>query len=640
MLTAAMADAAILTWAEKERYASWRPITAIQGGDTGQAVTLTAGAVTGAITLGAGADTFLMTGGTLAGAFSAGGGNDTATFRGLTDANLSGVTSIAGNGTAAGSDTLTFDATTSTGTRRITGWNLVNLTNASTLTSDGDLILAGGTMTIDAGSSFLAGNGVRGTVGASAGGTATLVNAGTIDLTNGGSGATDTLTVRGNYVGRNGTLKLDTVLAGDGSPSDRLIIDGGTVSGTTSIQIANVNGLGAATTGDGIEVVSGINGARTTATTTRDGFTLAGQQIDAGAFEYRLYASNQAGTSESWFLRTSAITSPPTPPVTTYRDEVPLLAALPNTLRNGDLTMLGTYHRRMGDENGGLADGFVTPGRVWGRIVADDGRFRQRGDARPTTNGHLYGFQLGVDLFRFGAAGGHHSVGLYSGYTDGKYNVRGFANGLDDQYAGKLDPRTAYAGFYWTYVADNGLYVDTVVQHSWYGGRAKAADGVRVGIDGTGILASVETGYAIPLSPVWVLEPQGQIIAQGVSIDAVRIPNATVRQDSHGQITGRLGLRARGRFETGSGTVQPYVRANVWKSFASTDRTFFETPAASTSIRTPNSSLWGDAGAGVTWSLTSKVAIYGEATRRFTLDKGQGVTGHSTGGSIGIKFVM
>jgi outer membrane autotransporter protein len=536
----------------------------------------------------------------------------------------------------------------------------------SSLTSDGDLILAGGTMTIDATSSFLAGGGVRGLIGAAAGGTARVVNAGVIDLTNGASGATDTLTIRGDYEGRNGSLNLQTVLGIDGSPSDRLIIDGGTVSGSTTIRVTNAGGLGAQTTGDGIEVVSGINGANTTATTTGTGFTLAGQRVDAGAFEYRLFASNQAGTSQSWFLRTQGNTqtetptptptpaptptptpTPTPPPVTVtpppvgplaFRAEVPLLAALPGTLRRGDLEMLGTYHRRMGDENGGVADGFTAPGRIWGRALVEDGRFRQRGDARPTTDGRLYGFQIGVDLFRFGSGGGHHNLGVYGGYTDGDFGVRGFASGVERQAVGDLNTETTYAGLYWTYLADNGFYVDTVIQRSWYDGTADSSNGGRFGIEGDGILASVETGYGFALSPNWTLEPQAQIVAQGSSLDNVTIPNATVIQDSDAQITGRLGLRIKGRFESGGGAIQPYLRANLWKAFASRDRTLFLTPAAVTTIRTPNSALWGEAGAGVTWSLSPKMAIYGEADHRFSLDSGRGVRGSSTGGSIGLKF--
>lgn len=608
--------------------------TAIAGGANGQAVTLAGGAVTGAVTLGTGDDVFLMNGGTLAGAFDAGGGNDQATFRGLTDANLSGVTAIAGAGNVGGRDALTFDATTSTGTRRITGWNTVALTNASTLTFDGDLILAGGTASIDANSTVFAGNGVRAQIGASAGGTATVVNAGTIDLTNGTSGAADTLTIRGNYSGQNGALKLQTVLAGDGAPSDRLIIDGGVVSGTTRILVTNAGGLGAQTLGDGIELVSAINGGTTTALTSRDGFTLAGEHVDAGAFEYRLYASNAAGTSQSWFLRSQA-------PGTTgpnYRVEVPLLAALPATLRRGDLAMLGTYHKRMGDGSGPVADGFTVPGRLWGRALADDGRFRQRGDVRPTADGHLYGFQLGVDLFRFGTAGGHHDLGIYGGYTDGRYTVRGLAGGVENSLAGRLDPNTRYAGVYWTYQSNAGLYVDTVVQHSWYGGRATAANGVRMPIDGTGILASVETGYAIPLSARWVLEPQAQLIAQGTAIDDVAITNALIQQRDRGQLTGRLGLRTRARYETGMGAIQPYLRANLWKAFASTDRMLIVTPAATTIVRTPNSALWGEAGAGLTWSLGARLSLYGEADYRKSLDKDRGMVGHSTSGSIGLRI--
>jgi autotransporter family porin len=634
--------------------------TAIAGGNNGQSVTLAGGAVTGAVTLGSGNDTFLMSGGTLTGAVSTGGGDDLATFRGLTNANLAGVTSIAGNAVVGGNDRLVFDGTTSTGTQRLTGWNMVSLTNASNLTSDGDLTLAGGNVAIQSGSTYFAGNGVRGAIASTAGGQLTVTNAGTIDLTNGSSGATDTLTIRGNYVGQGGTLRLNTVLGTDGSPSDRLIIDGGAVSGTTSIQVVNAGGLGAQTTGNGIEVISAINGGTTTATTTGTGFTLAGEHVDAGAFEYRLFGSNQTGTNESWYLRTSTngqaenpgTPTNPTTPTTptepsvpsdpaavnlTYRVEAPLLAALPNVLRFADLSMLATYHKRMGDETAAVADRFTAPGRVWGRILTEDGSFRQTGTVRPEANGNVYGFQLGVDLFRFGNDKGHHDVGIYGGYTDGNYGVRGFASGIQNQYVGKLKPNAIYAGAYWSYLANNGFYSDVVVQRSFYGGKAMAINGNRIDIDGSGILASVEAGYGIALSSRWTLEPQVQVIAQGVSINDATIPNATVVQDSDGQITGRIGLRAKGRFDAGSGSIQPYARFNLWRAFASTDRTLYRTAAATTIIPTFNSSIWGEAGAGLTWSLSPRLALFGEVDHRFSLDNDRGVVGHTTGGSVGIK---
>ena len=66
-----------------------------------------------------------------------------------------------------------------------------------------------------------------------------------------------------NYVGAGGTLGLNTFLGTDGSPSDRLIINGGTASGNSLLRITNAGGPGALTTGNGILVVDTINGGTT-----------------------------------------------------------------------------------------------------------------------------------------------------------------------------------------------------------------------------------------------------------------------------------------------------------------------------------------------------------------------------------------
>jgi fibronectin-binding autotransporter adhesin len=108
---------------------------------------------------------------------------------------------------------------------------------------------------------------------------ASLANSGTVSLA--GATAGTTLTVNGNYVGNNGVLKLGTALSGTG-PSDRLVINGGTATGKTSVQVANLGGLGALTVGNGIEVVSAQNGATTTAQTTKDAFSAGGRPRRCG----------------------------------------------------------------------------------------------------------------------------------------------------------------------------------------------------------------------------------------------------------------------------------------------------------------------------------------------------------------------
>ena len=85
------------------------------------------------------------------------------------------------------------------------------------------------------------------------------------------AGSYKTLTT-GSYVGNGGTIALNTFLGADASPTDRVIVSGGTASGTTGLKIANTAGTGAQTKGDGIPVVVTANGG----TTTASAFQLAG----------------------------------------------------------------------------------------------------------------------------------------------------------------------------------------------------------------------------------------------------------------------------------------------------------------------------------------------------------------------------
>lgn len=154
-----------------------------------------------------------------------------------------------------------------------------------------------------------------------------VANAGRIDLTNNGA-AGDSFAIAGNYLGSNGLLLLDTVLGGDMSVSDKLIISGGVASGATSIGIINIGGSGASTTQDGIQVVQAINGA----TTASGAFALNGP-VAAGAFEYFLFKGGvSAGTTENWYLRSTLVapSAGPTPaPAPAPLEPTPLPAPLP-----------------------------------------------------------------------------------------------------------------------------------------------------------------------------------------------------------------------------------------------------------------------------------------------------------------------
>ena len=123
-------------------------------------------------------------------------------------------------------------------------------------------------------------------------------------------GSYKTLTAT-NYTGTGGEILLNTYLGGDGSPSDRLIINSGTATGATGLMFHNTTGPGAQTSANGILVVNAINGG----TTAPGAFVLNGE-ARAGEFDYDLFRGGLGDTSpNAWFLRSTFIVPPePIPP--------------------------------------------------------------------------------------------------------------------------------------------------------------------------------------------------------------------------------------------------------------------------------------------------------------------------------------
>ncbi|MBB3175701.1 autotransporter outer membrane beta-barrel domain-containing protein [Variovorax sp. Sphag1AA] len=491
---------------------------------------------------------------------------------------------------------------------------------------------------------------------------ASLQNAGTVSLLSATPGST--LTVNGAYVGQGGVLSLGTVLGGSGSLSDRLVLNGpsASASGTTTIRVTNLGGLGAQTTGNGIEVVTALSGATTTAQTTKSAFTLANGHVDAGAFEYRLYAADAQGAGENWYLRTDVQVKPPvTPPVlpevtpdpapegspkppvetvpgptvTAYRAEVPLFAALPAQLRQADLAMLGNLHRRVGDESAPSAAvaGSGDAGRqAWARAVYADLDIHQDGVADASSKGHVSGLQAGTDLF----AAGPWRGGVYVGYLDGGADVTGNARGTIGR-VGSNDLQSRYLGGYATWMDGSGWYADAVLQ----GGSHRYTVRPDLNLSASGkadsLTASIETGKAFALTERWTIEPQAQLAWQRSSFDNVLISGAAVRQDADSGWIGRVGVRVKGDFATSAGRLQPYGRVNLYHAGSGTDVATFASPAASTAIASATGYTSAEVAGGATLALSSSTTLYGEVGHVFDIG-GDARVKSSVQGSIGVRL--
>ncbi len=556
------------------------------------------------------------------------------------DATYQGVLTGSGGLEKTGAGTLTLART-----QAITGTTLVS---AGTLKAGAAHVLGAGSAHVVAAGATLDTGGFDQTV-------ASLQNAGTVKLLSGAPGSA--LTVNGAYVGHNGVLSLGTALGGSNSVSDRLVLNGpsASASGNTTVRITNLAGLGAQTTGNGIEVVSARNGATTTAQTTRDAFALAGGHVDAGAFEYRLYAADAQGAGENWYLRTEAPAQPPlVPPVQpeviptqkpptvdaagaprpTYRAEVPLFAALPAQLRQADLAMLGNLHRRIGDEAAPAAAGAGTgdAGRqAWARAVYTDLDLHQDGLADAQSRGHVSGLQAGTDLL----ASGPWRAGVYVGYLDGGAEVGGNARGTVGR-VGRNDLQSRYLGGYATWMDGSGLYADGVLQGGSHRYTVRPDGNPSVAGKADSLTASIETGKAFALAGNWIVEPQAQVAWQRSRFDDVLISGATVHQDADSGWIARLGVRVKGDFATGAGRLQPYGRVNLYRASSGTDVASFINPAANTPIASATGYTSAEVAGGLTLALSPGATLYGEVGHLFDVG-GDARVKSSVQGSLGIR---
>ncbi|WP_306881624.1 autotransporter outer membrane beta-barrel domain-containing protein [Variovorax boronicumulans] len=537
------------------------------------------------------------------------GSNDPVIDTGSFGATLSGNISGGGFITKIGSGTLTLSGANSytgatdvaAGTLKAGATGTFSAASAHTVRSGATLDLAGFSQTV-----------------------ASLANSGTVSLV--GTAPGTTLTVNGAYVGNGGVLRLGTFLGDSSSVSDRLVLNGASASasGRTNVQITQLGGLGALTTGNGIEVVSARNGATTTAQTTKDAFALSGGHVDAGAFEYRLYAADASGAGENWYLRSTTTATPSTPStpstgntgtgavqVPAYRAEVPIFSALPSQLRQTDLAMIGNLHQRIGDDDvkAGAAASTGTERRAWGRVIATDIDIRQQGTVAPHSNGNARGFQAGTDLF----ATSNWRAGVYVGQLDGSVKVSGFSGGIANLGVGSNDLRSHYLGAYGTWTADAGFYADAVLQAGRHRYTAAPLFAQRSAGKGDSLMASIEVGQAFAMGEGgWKIEPQLQLIHQHIGLDDVAISGARVRQDSDDGWIARVGVRLKGEIATSLGTLQPYGRFNIYKTSGGADVARFIGPAGTTDITGRTGSTVGELAGGLTLALNATTSLYGE----------------------------
>lgn len=576
------------------------------------------GILTGNIQMNGGNDTVALLGGSLTGAVEMGTGDDSLVIANMDAAGLSGITHLDGGD---GEDTLTFSGITASGATLSaddpayginlgTAWETINLFDNSAWTLTNNLTLGGSTLNIDSTSTLFAGNGINPVISAVIpGDTATVNNAGIIDLSNGGFSTADTLTIIGDYVGNGGTLLVD--VNNVTNSTDQLIIDGsnggGSATGTTNIALSPAS-LGGNTTGNGILIVNAINGA----TIGANAFTLAGSS-SAGAYSYGL---NEI--SDSLYLSA------------TLRNEVLADMAMSGMAHHYGLAMMGTLDRRNPLEQQATTKNYAFWGRSFGEqaSISNDGNFAKNG---PAYDYDMYGLQLGVDLYSEDAtedkAG--NTTGIYAGtaYID-----------ADVKQAGVAKMNGYSLGAYWTYQAPrNQWYVDSVVQGTYYGdAHTRSIDGEGISTSGKGFAVSSEVGYPVFVAHGLRITPNAQILYQSVKIDDAANAQGRVAFSSANALYGRIGTKIEKTWKQGENNISFWVSPDLWHTLSDNGKTTFSNTLGTTSDSFNNgqSGDWAQIGFGGSIGTVGGASFFASADYAKSLRD----AGDSLSGRVGVKI--
>ena len=307
------------------------------------------------------------------------------------------------------------------------------------------------------------------------------------------------------------------------------------------------------------------------------------------------------------------------------------------------LDTLGTLYDRIGDETIGTDSGStdVRVSSIWGRAFGGYVGAGYGGETQTRTSGSEAGLQVGLDLYRHIAAdGGRNFFGVYFSYANANVGTSGLVTNAADT-AGIMektgtDNVNAYSGgLYYTHFAPSGWYADFVAQGTHYTGSATSI-GTSIPLTGYGFATSLELGAPIALRPGLALEPQAQLIWQGVWLSEQTDAYGTVQPGATSTLYGRIGAQLNGVTQTGAWQLRPYARANLWSALAGTSSSVLY--AGVDSITTKADAAWTQLGLGLTARRNgSRLSLYAHIDGLVGLQNA-GTNRYGVDGGAGLKY--
>lgn len=515
--------------------------------------------------------------GGLVGNVDLGAGDDSMAIKGLSD--ISMVSTLSGGD--GGGDDLVFQGWSGTLVEKVIDWESVQVAGDSEVDLGVDKEITPSTgsslhMTIGPSAVVYARGSSPGTY--RIGGR--LLNNGTLDMLD--NQVNDRVTVTGNYNGT-GTLLLDADLGASGvqDPAEQLVIKGnaGNNSGPTTVYINNVVNAVALTEGDGIRIIE-VDG-----TSSENAFVL-GNPDDFGPFAVDLV--NNDGSN--W-----DVISPG------YREEAALLQAVTPFIEKSGRESVPRFSERRSYT--GLSGINSEKRGFWVRTSGSKYRLGLSGDASTEIKSYSGVTQVGSDLSAGGSEKLRYHVGLYGGI--GCQN--GDVDGLRSGQAGELNDTAYSIGYYATLYAPEKYYIEGVLQTSFHDLSLDYLTDPEQNVNFRSYLASVESGFSVPLSSSFSLQPQLQMIYQHTDGFDLSTRIGEVNIADHDGLQGRLGIT--GMVNSSLYAFNSFFEVNLIKDFSKENRVSYA--ADSITLESKPETLFLGGALGISRKVSEKSSFSG-----------------------------
>ena len=339
-----------------------------------------------------------------------------------------------------------------------------------------------------------------------------------------------TLTIKGDLTGST-TFDLNTNIAEN--KADKIVVKGN-AEGDHNLNV----------TDHGAHVANGkVTLVETNSGNAKFHLANANGYVALGAYKYFLTPEGK-----NWVLAHSQSAVTPQPqPQPNITPSLPATAQLLESanaqvsLRQAELLMveneLNGIHQRLGEIRTG------EKGNIWVKNVNSHQKLTALSTGESQTSGfkqNVHSLQVGADAaatdkVRLGGFVGHSQANIDFNNHYGNGKVKGQAIGV-----------------YGTYMADNGVYLDTIAQYSRLTADSNHTEKHRY----NAYTLSSEIGKQFQLAGAWTVTPQVQLAWTHI--------NGKEKEDSLSAISSRVGLRLAKTFELSQGwKLQPYAEANA-----------------------------------------------------------------------------